>query len=411
MQKKILFLPAYCYPEHDSSSHLAGDREEALINAGYDILVYAATPSRNVDKDVIRRYSRIKKESFYDGHKVIRRYRLFQEHRNTSLRALRYVVQVCKQFNRAVFKKCDVMWISSTPPIKGAIIGLASTITKVPMVLNLQDVFPDSMVSTGMCKKGGLLWRMGNAISNYTYGRSEKIITISEDFRNILLSRGVPINKIEVIYNWIDENKVFSVDRMENVLFDRYNLDRSKFYITYCGNVGLTQNMDLLLDVMTDLNENYPDIHLVIIGNGVYHNNVKNMVETNNMSNVTLLPFQPYEDIAHVFSLGDVGLVISKPGVGENSVPSKTWSIMSASRPVLANFDENELKSIVADNKCGLFTKAGDKGAFKEAIINLYSNRELCSEMGKNGRDFIMKYLTKDVAIKRFVEVIDSVIK
>jgi glycosyltransferase involved in cell wall biosynthesis len=109
-----------------------------------------------------------------------------------------------------------------------------------------------------------------------------------------------------------------------------------------------------------------------------------------------------------VFSLGDVGLVISKPGVGENSVPSKTWSILSASRPVLANFDENELKSIVNDNQCGIFTKAGDKEAFKKAILDLYQDRARCELLGRNGRDFILKNLTRAVGTQKYVDVIKS---
>lgn len=112
-----------------------------------------------------------------------------------------------------------------------------------------------------------------------------------------------------------------------------------------------------------------------------------------------------------MFSLGDVGLVISKPGVGENSVPSKTWSIMSASRPVLANFDENELKTIIADNECGVFTKAGDKETFKNAIIMLYQNREKAQQMGLNGREFVMKNLTKEVGTQKYVDVIKEVVK
>ena len=125
---------------------------------------------------------------------------------------------------------------------------------------------------------------------------------------------------------------------------------------------------------------------------------------------MTFLPFQPYEDISLVFSLGDAGLVISKPGVGANSVPSKTWSIMSASRPVLANFDENELKDILAGNGCGIFTKAGDKEAFKQSIITLYENRELCKQYGENGRQFVMDNLTREVGTQKYVDVIKSVV-
>ena len=132
-------------------------------------------------------------------------------------------------------------------------------------------------------------------------------------------------------------------------------------------------------------------------------------VKEENIKNVTLLPFQPYEDISHVFSLGDMGLVISKPGTGAASVPSKTWSIMSASRPVLANFDENELKTIIEKNKCGVFTKAGDENAFIAAILNMYKNRELCKEYGRNGRQFVMDNLTKEVGTQKYVDVIKEV--
>ena len=209
------------------------------------------------------------------------------------------------------------------------------------------------------------------------------------------------------LYNWVDEEAVKHIPRTENKLFDKYGLDRGKFYITYSGNIGLTQNMDMLLEVAKEL-EVEPDIQFVLIGEGAYKEKVKEIIEEKHIKNVTLLPFQPYEDISHVFSLGDVGLVISKPGVGENSVPSKTWSILSASRPVLVNFDENEIKQIVEKYQCGIFTKAGDKTAFKEAIVKLYQNRELCRAFGDNGRRFILSNLTKKVGTQKYVDVIKS---
>jgi glycosyltransferase involved in cell wall biosynthesis len=222
------------------------------------------------------------------------------------------------------------------------------------------------------------------------------------------MAKGVPEDKIVVVYNWVDQNAVKYIPRSENKLFAMYGLDPSKFYVTYNGNIGLTQNMDMLLEVAKSLEAN-ENIHFVLVGSGAYLEQVKQIVADRNISNVHLLPFQPYEDISHVFSLGDVSLVISKPGVGENSVPSKTWSIMSASRPVLANFDENELKTVIEENNCGIFTKAGDKVAFSNAILKLYNNRDLCKEYGRNGRQFVMDNLTKEVGTQKYVDVINSV--
>ena len=306
-----------------------------------------------------------------------------------------------------------MMFVTSTPPIKGAMAALVKKCGRdhIPFVYNLQDIFPDSLVGTGLAKKGGLLWKIGRVIEDFTYRNADKIIVISEDFKRNIMAKGVSEEKIEVIYNWVDEQAVVDVPRSENKLFDKYGLDRTKFYVTYCGNIGLTQNMDMLMEVAKELESELPDVRFVLVGEGAAKARVEEMIREQQISNVVLLPFQPYEDISHVFSLGDASLVISKPGVGENSVPSKTWSIMSASRPVLINFDENELKDIVTKHACGIFTKAGDNVAFKESIARLYNDPELCRQYGRNGRQFVMDYLTKEVGTQKYVEVIKSVVK
>ena len=406
---KILLLPAYFYPEQAASSYLGDNIRQALCGAGCDVILYAPIPSRGISKEVREEYKKRKLEHWHDGKLEIHRFSMYAEGKNPVLRALRYVFCWCAQFWKGVrAKDIDLIYLASTPPIQGVLGGLLKKIKKVPFVYNLQDIFPDSLAGTGLAKKGGLLWKIGRVIENFTYRNADKIIVISEDFKRNIMEKGVPEEKIVVVYNWVDEEAVKHVSREDNKLFDAYGLDRSKFYITYSGNIGLTQNMDMLLEVAKELETEEPDIQFVLIGEGAYKKRVQEIIAEKNIGNVALLPFQPYEDISHVFSLGDAGLVISKPGVGENSVPSKTWSILSASRPVLANFDENELKTIVAENQCGIFTKAGDKEAFKQAILDLYHDREHCEQLGRNGREFILKNLTRAVGTQKYVDVIKS---
>lgn len=407
---RILYLPAYFYPEKAASSYLGENRNQAFADAGFEIEAYAPTPCRGITKEEREEYCSKKHrvEKMYDGKMTMHRFSLYAEGKNPVLRALRYSLCWFIQFHKALWvKNVDCIYLASTPPIQGLIGSWAGRLRKIPFVYCLQDIFPDSLVGTSLAKKGGLLWKVGRVVENITYKGADKIIVISQDFKNNIMAKGVPEDKIVVVYNWVDQNAVVDIPRTENKLFDKYGLDRNKFYITYNGNIGLTQNMDMLLEVAKALEAN-EDIRFVLVGNGAYLEQVQQIIKDRNIGNVTLLPFQPYEDISHVFSLGDVSLVISKPGVGANSVPSKTWSIMSASRPVLANFDENELKSIVEDNNCGIFTKAGDKVAFTDAILKLYNDRELCKEMGKNGRKFVMANLTKEIGTQKYVDVIKS---
>ena len=411
---KILFLTAYFYPEQAASPYLGENRNQAFADAGYDMVVYTPTPTRGIDNNIRNEYKNKKKEALLDGKMLVHRFNLIGEKKNPILRAWRYTMSCIKQFCKGIFAKdarsCDLMFISSTPPIQGAMAALVKKCRRdhIPFIYNLQDIFPDSLVGTGLAKKDGILWKIGRVIEDFTYRNAEKIIVISQDFKRNIMAKGVPEEKIEVIYNWVDEQAVVHIPREENKLFEKYNLDPNKFYITYCGNIGLTQNMDLLLDVAKELSSE-ENIHFVLVGEGADKTRVKARVENENINNISFLPFQPYEDISHVFSLGNAGLIISKPGVGENSVPSKTWSIMSAECPVIANFDENEIQTILTENNCGIFTKAGDKEAFKNAILELYHNQDKAVQLGKNGRQFIMENLTREIGTSKYVKVVKEV--
>lgn len=441
---KILYLTAYSFPEQTPSSYLGRNRNEAFYAQGWSSVTFTPVPTRGITDEQRNLYATEKRnELLYDGHAVVHRFPLMKEGTNSIGRALRYFLLCVKLFNKGVFNKeakgADIMFISSTPPIMGATAALVKKCNHKPFVYNLQDIFPDSLVGTGLTHKGSLLWKIGRKIENFTYKHADKIIVISEDFKKNIMAKGVPEEKIEVIYNWVDQNAVVDIPREENKLFDKYGIDRSKFYIEYSGNIGLTQNMELLLEVAKRLEsdevrgerlEVSEDIRFVLVGEGAYKQTViekltalfgepKKIHEDGALQcgPFYLLPFQPYEDISYVFSLGDAGLVISKPGVGANSVPSKTWSIMSASRPVLANFDPNELKDIlngthplsVSGERCGIFTEAGDKVAFTNAILQLYNDRDLCKQYGANGRNFVMANLTREVGTQKYVEVIKSV--
>ena len=402
---KVVFPCSYYLPETAASLYITDNIVHACADKGIEVDLYTPSPTRNVpDGSVWER-----EERQMDGKLRIHRFHLYGEGKNPMLRALRYFLGEFILLHYCMWKKYDVAFVDSTPPIQGLKMPLIKWLKRKPTIYNVQDIFPDSLVGTGLTHEGSLIWKIGRMVEKITYRYADKIIVISEDFKKNIMAKGVPEDKIVVIYNWVDQNKVVDVPREENKLFEIYGLDRSKFYITYNGNIGLTQNMDMLLDVAKELQEEYEDIHFVLVGNGAYLDEVRRKVAEQQLDNVHLLPFQPYEDISHVFSLGDASLVISKPGVGANSVPSKTWSIMSASRPVLANFDENELKTIIENNHCGIFTKAGDKDAFKESILTLYNHRELCKEYGHNGRKFVLDNLTREVGTQKYVDVIKEV--
>lgn len=394
---------------------------EDIINgfcgSGNNVVLHIPTPTRGVSDEIRKEYKRKRAEIKHNGRLKILRYALIKETKNPLSRALRYFLQNIKQYFLGIKEKnVDLIFAASTPPTQGAMCAMVKKkLCKkykryVPFVYNLQDIFPDSLVNTGLSKKGSLLYKIGRKIEDYTYKNADKIIVIGEDFKKNIMAKGVPEEKIEVIPNWVEERAFLKIPRENNSLFDRYGLDRSKFHIAYCGNIGLTQNMQLLVKAAKVLSKD-TNIHFTIVGEGVYKEELKKQIAENSLTNITLIPFQPYEQISEVFSLGDVGLIISKAGVGNNSVPSKTWSYMAAGKPILASFDSNsELAEIIGREKCGICAKADDLDEFVKAVKELSRSENLQSS-GDNGRRYVKENLSSAAGTKRYIYTINLIVK
>lgn len=418
---KVLFLKDYFVPEVIASTQLNTNLYEKMAKDKIQMVLYTPTPTRGITDEVKKKYRHIKKETMFDGYMSVHRFSLIQEGKNPVLRAFRYALQCIIQFNRAVFAKeareCDVLFLGSTPPIIGAIGATAKKFNHKPFVYCLQDIFPDSLVGTGLAKKDGLLWKIGRVIENYTYRNADKIIVISQDFKRNILAKGVPEEKIEVVYNWVDEDAILPVKEEDNELFEEFSISRDKFRVVYAGNLGNAQNIGIILDAAKRFNENENEkqaVQFVIFGTGGLEEEIRRRIAGEGLTNVRLLPLQPYERVSKVYSLGDACVVSCKEGLGGSAMPSKTWTIMSCGRPVIASFDEGELKDIiegasagsVAVGPCGVFTHAGKVEEFAAAVRSLMADRDRCEQMGRNARAFILENLTKEVGTRKYVDVI-----
>lgn len=409
---KILFLPAYFSPELVASSYLGDNLREYLCKKGCFIELYAPIPTRSISKEMRAEYRNKEHccEKMYDGYMTVHRFSLYAEGKNPILRAFRYVLCWLIQFHKGLWAKdIDCIYLASTPPIQGMLGALLKKFKKVPFVYNLQDIFPDSLVGTSLAKKSGVLWKIGRKIENFTYKHADKIIVIGEDFKRNIMEKGVPEEKIEVIYNWVDENAVVPVAKEDNPLFEEFGISRDKFHVVYAGNLGNAQNIDVIIDAAKELADD-KNVEFLIFGTGGLKEQFVEKVKSYGIDNVRFFPLQPMERVSQVYGLGDVCVVSCKPGLGGAAMPSKMLSIMSAGRAVVASFDQGELTYILEQNHCGAYAPAGDVKAFAELIRNMECNREVCQKMGENARKLILQKFTKEVGTQKYVEVIKSVV-
>lgn len=408
---KILRLPAYFFPEQMSSTHLQLDRLEVLSEKGYEIEVFTPIPTRGVSQEVYESYKNKPFEEMFNGKVKVHRFPLMRERSNPIARAYRYLLSNIKQFRLGIAASgISVIYSSSTPPTQGL---LCAAVRKrlqkkygkrIPIVYNLQDIFPDSLVNAGLAKKGGLIWKIGRVVENKTYQRADKIIVISNSMKTNLLEKGVPEKKIEVVSNWIDINRIKPVSKSDNLLYDELGIDKTKFTVLYAGNIGEIQGAEIILDVARAFTKE-SNVQFVVFGGGSQFIGFRK--EAGSLPNIKVFDLLPQERISEVYSLGDVALITCKPGTGKAGLPSKTWSIMACNTPIIASFDvESDLAEILKSADAGICIEPGNKSLLTEAITEMMEKHRTC----ENAREYVIHHASKGECVQRYADIIEDAV-
>lgn len=402
---RILFLDEYFKPESIAFTHLEDDLIQALVLKGHEILVICPTPTRGISDDVRAKYRKIKDEELYDGKVKIKRFYAPRERRNVILRAFRYLW--CNLREYQIGKRCksiDSIFAVSTPPTQGLLAGKLAAKLKCPFVYSLQDVFPDSLVTTGITREGSMIWNIGKKIEKKTYEKSSKIIVISKSIEKNLINKGVPANKIVMIPNWVDTEKVKPVKKFNNKLYAQYEISPSKFTIVYAGNFGASQGAEIVIKA-AEMLIHYDDIQFAIFGGGLNYESCRRKVIEKKLKNVHINPLLPQERVPEVYSLGDVALITCKKGVGHNSMPSKLWTIMACDVPIIAAFDvDSELVKIVHNANAGIGIEPENPEKLTQAILDMYGEEH--NEEAYNGRTYVKKNASKESSIENYLALL-----
>ncbi len=401
----ILLLDAYYYPENIAFSHLERDIIDGLIARGHSVSVICPTPTRGLSDNEIKRYKNIKKET-HNGVEI-QRFSAPRESKNPLMRAVRYLWCNLRQYSIAKRRRdADVIFAVSTPPTQGRMAGRAAKKLGVPFVYSIQDLFPDSLVTSGLASENSVLFRLGERMEKKTYRSASKIITLSEAMRDKVVSRGADADKVIAVSNWIDTDAVAPVPKDKNPLFEEYNIVKNSFNVVYAGNFGASQGADIILRA-ADMLKNNRDISFVIFGGGTEFDSAKALAKELELDNVKLFDLLPVERTAQVYSLGDVALITCKKGVGKSAVPSKLWSIMACDTPIIASFDtDSELAQVLDKSGAGICVEPENADMLAKAIKEVSGDT---LSLGKNSaREYAVEHASKEISVQKYTECIES---
>lgn len=399
--KLIMMRPSY-RPELSGGTHLAVDLVSDFIARGHEVVVVAP---------ISEKYKPFVDEST-DECTIIRISSRFKRN-NILSRIMRYIDISVKMYQAAKkVSDADLLMTHSMPPLLGPLGAYLGKKKHLPVLFWEQDVVSESLNSTGIFGKRNLVAKILHGctqkLEKYSEKNSTYIITISKQFQKMHTDRGVAPEKISVVYNWIDPVQIYPVKREQNPLFDELHIPKDKFIVSYCGNLGVPQNVEIMVDAAEILKE-YENILFVIIGGGSRENIIRKYTEEKHLKNVLLFPMQPLERSHYVYSVGDVGLIIGRAGTSKNGFPSKTWSIMAAGQAVISCFDMgSELCGFIREGECGLTVPPDSSTNLADAILQLYQNPQQTNRYGANALRYVREKFNRKTSTGKIVQIAEN---
>jgi glycosyltransferase involved in cell wall biosynthesis len=301
----------------------------------------------------------------------------------------------------------DVVIFANTPSEAMSLVYWRFRHRNIRFVFWVQDMYGvaiNKILSKRLPFIGRLIGRLYIGLDRYLLRRSAQIVLITEDFCPLLDRWGIAPAKTHVIPNWATLADL-PVRPKVNAWSQDYELT-DKFCFLYSGTLGMKHNPNLLLELAVSFQADAA-VQVIVISEGLGADWLAKQRELLGLNNLTLLPYQPFSQLANVLGTADVLLAILEPDAGVFSVPSKVLSYLCAARPLLlAVPQENLAVKIVAQNKAGLVVNPEDTAAFIQAAVLLREDSGLREELGRNGRNYAETHFNIEKITNKFEAIL-----
>jgi glycosyltransferase involved in cell wall biosynthesis len=296
------------------------------------------------------------------------------------------------------------------PPATVAVPALLWKYTQgMPFVYHVQDLWPESVIESGMVGDSHVRRAVEWALSRWcglVYRSASRIAVLSPGFKRILTMRGVPEDKIEVVPNWVDET-VFKPMAPDQRLAQELGM-AGRFNLVYSGNVGHFQGLGTAIRAAARL-RHLTQFRLVLIGTGLAEQELRTLAHNLGADNVRFLGRRPYTEMGPITALASALLIsLQDRPFFAATIPGKTQVALACGRPVLMSV-QGDAADLITKAEAGVVCRPGDDAALAAAMERMcLTSRTELEAMGARGRDYYVRELSLDRGAKRLESILKA---
>ncbi len=405
MGNRVLILTQWFDPE-PTFKGLVFARE--LVRQGFEVEVITGFPNYPGGKVYPGYRVKLIQKEVIDGVNVTR-VPLYPSHdKGAKGRILNYASFAASSLFYGLFfaKNADVIYAYHPPLTVGVTAALLRLFRRTPVVYDIQDMWPDTLRATGMFSNERAL-KVVSAVCDWVYKRVDHIVVLSPGFKRLLIERGVPSAKIDVIYNWCAE------DSISDCCGDLpAGFPSEGFRVLFAGNMGKAQALPAVLEAAEILSREAPTARFVFLGGGVEVDRLKEIVERKGLGNVSFVSAVSMNEVGKYLGAADALLVhLKKDPLFSITIPSKTQAYMAAGKAIIMAVD-GDAADLVREGKCGYVAESENPRSIADAVKELmHLSMGQREELANRSKVFYMERLSLRSGVAAFGEIFKKIVK
>lgn len=402
---RILFLSDNFPPEGNAPATRLWEHATRWVRAGHEVTVITCAPNFPEGRLFEGYRNRWRQVETMDGIRVVRVKTYITANEGFLKRTLDYLSFMVMGFLMGLFERRPDVVVATSPQFFCAIGGWALSVARWrPFVFELRDLWPASIMAVGAMRKSVLI-RVLERIELFLYRRAKAIVSVTESFREDLVSRGVPREKIHVVINGVDLDR-YEPRARDSGLEREFGL-QGKFVAGYMGTHGMAHALPKVLEAAERLRSR-TDIAFFFAGSGAERGTVERIVRERGLTNVRLIPRQPKERMPALWSVCDVSIVpLRDTPVFGTVIPSKIFESMGMGVPILMSLPEGEATGIVRESGSGVCVAPEDPVAMADAIAMLADDPERVDRLRRTAREAAPRY-SRDRLAAEMIGVLEA---
>lgn len=396
---RILFLSHYFPPEVNAPATRTYEHCKQWVKMGHEVTVVSCVPHHPMGEAYPGYKNKLIHVEYKDGIKAIKILTYITANEGFLKRTLNYIFYMVMAILIAPFlPKSDVV-ISTSPQFFNGMAGyFVSRIKCCPWVLEIRDLWPESIVAVGAINNGKVIAVL-EAIERFIYRKADFIVPVTHAFKTHILARGGRQSCIEVIRNGVDLG-FFSEQAPDDAYAESIGV-KGKFVASYVGTHGMAHGLNIIIEA-AELLRQREDIVFLMAGEGAERQRLVEEVAKRKLSNVIMLGQLPKADMPRLWSVSSVSLVLlRKLDLFRSVIPSKIFESMAMKKPIIIGVD-GESKDIINEAGSGIAIEPENASSLAAAITKLADSTALCQQYGEQGREYVASHFDRCVLAQRY---------